>query len=61
MANREVFLDTNGLIALLNRADQLHATAGMIWNSILQDKRTVVVTDWVFAETGNGMAKTNGR
>jgi predicted nucleic acid-binding protein len=61
MANSEVFLDTNALIALLNRADQLHQSAAAAWEALLRNRRPVVVTDWIFAETGNGMAKTNGR
>jgi hypothetical protein len=41
--SREVFLDTNGWFALLNSADALHADAGRL-------------TDWVIAESGNGLA-----
>jgi hypothetical protein len=36
MASREVFLDTNGLIGLLNRADELHGVAAAVWAQMLQ-------------------------
>jgi predicted nucleic acid-binding protein len=61
MASREVFLDTNGLLGLFNRADELHRVAAAVWAQLLRERRPVVITDWIFAETGNGMARTNGR
>src|SRR4051794_23785067 len=61
MARSTVFLDTNGLIALLNRSDELHAPALSVWQNLLTERRNVLLTDWVAAETGNGMARTNAR
>ena len=61
MPSREVFLDTNGLIGMLNRTDELHRVAAAVWAQLLLARRPVVITDWILAETGNGMARTNGR
>lgn len=56
-----VFLDTNGWLALLNATDSLHAAASLAWASLLSRGDRVVVTDWVVAETGNGLARTSAR
>jgi len=46
MANNLVLLDTSGWIALLNTGRQ---------------RFVAVVTDWIIAETGNGLARTTAR
>jgi predicted nucleic acid-binding protein len=56
MAN-SVFLDTNGWLALLNSADNLHAQANGRWREIVYERSEIVLTDWVVAETGNGLAR----
>lgn len=61
MPAKVVFLDTNGWLALLNAADALHQTADAVWKQLGQQGYSVVVTDWVVAETGNGLARTAGR
>jgi len=61
MTNEPVFLDTNGWIALLNASDTLHALASEAWSGIIDNRRTVVVTDWIIAETGNGLSRTPAR
>src|SRR5690349_1689128 len=60
MAN-SIFLDTNGWLALLNSADELHAAAREHWRQIVRDRRTIVLTDWIVAETGNGLARFQGK
>jgi hypothetical protein len=57
----KVFLDTSGWLALLNRADLLHAPADTLWRELGQQGHRVYVTDWVIAETGNGLARTTAR
>lgn len=52
-----VLLDTNGWIALLNTSDNLHESARRIWEQLAEQKTPIVVTDWVVAETGNGLAR----
>jgi predicted nucleic acid-binding protein len=61
MANKAVFLDTNGWLALLNSADALHAEAKVRWADLVRDGSIFLLTDWIVAETGNGMARTRGR
>lgn len=61
MDRRLVFLDTNGWIALLNASDTLHSLADTTWRNLLQDSCLVVLTDWIIAETGNGLSRTAAR
>lgn len=56
-----MFLDTNGWIAILNASDALHAQALAEWRELNARKRTLVLTDWIVAETGNGLARTAAR
>lgn len=56
-----VFLDTNGWLALLNASDVLHSTASAVWNGLLDRGYSVLLTDWIVAETGNGLARTRAR
>jgi predicted nucleic acid-binding protein len=53
-----VFLDTNGWITLLNSAERHHAEAQRTWFELAKLGSHFVVTDWVIAETGNGLART---
>jgi len=55
--NDPVFLDTNGLIALLNADDGLHEAAGILLREFGDSGRRLITTDWVVAETGNGLAR----
>ena len=54
----EVLLDTNGWIALLNAGESLHLEAARLWRELLTSQRNFVVSDWVIAETGNGLARS---
>jgi uncharacterized protein len=61
MPANAVFLDTNGWLALLNASDQLHRRADAAWRSLGVRGCSVVLTDWVIAETGNSLARTRAR
>lgn len=61
MPETKIFLDTNGWIALLNSSDALHEAATAIWSDLVQSGATIVLTDWIVAETGNGLARTKAR
>ena len=62
MRNRDgVFLDSNGWIALLSANDRWHAQAVEEFEQIRLGRRRLVTTDWVLAETGNGLARTTAR
>ena len=57
----EVFADSQGWIALLNRSDQYHAAACKAMAAFAREGRDIVTTDWILAETGNGLARTSAR
>jgi len=56
-----VFLDTSGWIALLNVAEPFHQRANEFWLELGQRGYRIVLTDWIIAETGNGLARTRAR
>lgn len=60
MAN-SVFLDTSGWIALLHSKDVNHAVASDVWLKLGLQGYNIVLTDWIVAETGNGLARTQIR
>ena len=53
-----VFLDTVGLIALLNKDDEYHDEACAVFSGIGRARRSVVTTNLVLSELGNGLART---
>lgn len=61
MVSKLVLLDTNGWIALLNTRDKLHQRARSVWRKLGRQGYHGVVTDWIIAETGNGLARTSTR
>lgn len=61
MTARSVLLDTSGWIALLNSSDVLHDRATQVWNELLDEGAQIILTDWIVAETGNGLARSPAR
>ena len=61
MADSPVTIDTNGWFALLNRRDRLHELAATNYRTLVDSRRPILITDWVIAETGNGLARTPAR
>jgi hypothetical protein len=62
MANRNaVFIDTSGWIAVLNADDALYEPACRQLVGLGAERRPLLTTDWVLAETGNGLARTAAR
>ena len=61
MPARTIFLDANGWVALLNNRERSHAEANRKWLECGQSGVSVILTDWVVAETGNGLARTSAR
>jgi predicted nucleic acid-binding protein len=53
-----IFLDTSGWLALLHSKDVKHKQASEIWLDIGSKGYRIVLTDWIIAETGNGLART---
>ena len=52
------FLDTAGLLAALNKDDDLHESATAVLRRLEESDRRVVTTSFVLAEVGNGLART---
>jgi predicted nucleic acid-binding protein len=61
MPSDAVFLDSNGWVALLNTRDPLNATADSLLRELGRARRSLVLTDWIVAETGNGLARVPAR
>ena len=53
MASREVFVDTSGLYALVEKRDAHHNLAKVAVESLLRSMRRLVVTDYVVTEAVN--------
>jgi predicted nucleic acid-binding protein len=58
---RAVFLDTAGCMAILNASEPGHAEASRSFRELGARGVTIVLTDWIVAETGNGLARTAAR
>lgn len=56
-----VFLDTNGWIPLLNATEYLHQHTNDVWLDLGRRGYRIVLTDWIIAETGNGLARSRAR
>jgi len=57
----DVFLDTAGLLALLDVADQWHAVAEAAYQNLKSAGRDFVTTEFIFLEAGNAAARTQYR
>ena len=57
----DVFLDTVGLIAILNHADQWHAAAAEALKALQARNSGFVTTDLIFYEAGNALSRTSLR
>lgn len=53
MASREIFVDTSGLYALVDRKDAHHPAARAVVERLLRSGRRLLATDYVVAETVN--------
>jgi predicted nucleic acid-binding protein len=53
MASHEVFVDTSGLYALVDRKDAHHAIAREVVERLLRAGRRLVATDYILTETVN--------
>lgn len=61
MSDRAVFVDTSAWIAILHADDLFHEPARRLWEVFESANRELVTTDWIFAETGNGLARLSTR
>lgn len=61
MPDRVVFLDAIGWIALLNSSDALHRVADACWKDLIHQGASFLLSEWIVAETGNGLARSQAR
>jgi predicted nucleic acid-binding protein len=54
---RKVFLDTSGILALVNKRDFLHKKAKKVNETLLLENVRFYTTDYILAEVGNALAK----
>ena len=55
--NQPVFLDTVGILALWDRADQWHDSAELAFAELLRQRVRLVTTSFVLLECGNAAAR----
>jgi uncharacterized protein len=53
----DVFLDTVGLIAVWDKADQWHGAADVVYRKLLAQGRRLITTEMVLLECGNAAAR----
>ena len=56
-----VFLDTSGLLALINDDDHWHRRAEEVWRGLVQPQRKLVTTSLVLIECGDGLSRIQHR
>jgi len=56
-----VFLDTSGLVAVVNTDDQWHARARSVWQQLLASDSTLLTTSLVLVELGDGLSRVRQR
>jgi predicted nucleic acid-binding protein len=56
-----VFLDTSGLIAVVNIDDQWHALAEAIWHDLVASPVPLITTSLVLIEIGDGLSRIEHR
>ena len=56
-----VFLDTSGLIAVVNMDDQWHEQAEALWRELIDSNAPLITTSLVLVELGDGLSRVNER
>jgi len=56
-----VFLDTSGLIAVVNADDQWHAAAETVWRELVASGTRLATTSLVLIELGDGLSRIQHR
>jgi predicted nucleic acid-binding protein len=56
-----VFLDTSGLVAVVNMDDQWHATAEAAWHGLIASGTSLITTSLVLIEIGDGLSRVQHR
>ena len=56
-----VFLDTSGLIALVNTDDQWHRRAEMVWAELSTSAARLITSSLVLIELADGLSRVQNR
>jgi len=56
-----IFMDTAFLLAVIDDSDRYHATAKASYQRLVRENRTIVTTEAVLVEIGNGLADLRWR
>ena len=56
-----VFLDTSGLVGVVNNDDQWHAQAEKVWSELLDSSVGIVTTSLVLVELADGLSRLSHR
>lgn len=56
-----VFLDTSGLVALVNTDDQWHKTAEAAWTQLIGSSARLMTSSLVLIELADGLSRVNHR
>lgn len=54
---RKIFLDTGGILALVNKRDTLHKKAVQVNGTLELEEVRFIITDYIVVEIGNALAK----
>jgi predicted nucleic acid-binding protein len=57
----QVFVDASAWIGQLSADDEYHEQFNSLFFQLRHEKRPLVTTDWILAETGNGLARVRAR
>lgn len=58
---KQVFMDTSFLLAVIDRSDKYHSMAVACYKQLVEEKRTVITTEAVLVEIGNGLSNSKWR
>lgn len=53
---RTIFLDTSGVLALVNKSDNLHEKAVTVNQMLLLERTRFITTDYILLEVGNTLS-----
>jgi len=56
-----VFLDTSGLVGVVNTDDQWHGQAEKIWTELISSSNELITTSLVLIELADGLARIKHR
>jgi len=58
---KSVFVDTSAWLALINKSDEFHEKAKLIRNTLIKDKISFVMSDYIIVEIANCLSRISFR